>query len=570
MLAQQRESPPLGFGGVNLHKIPPQVMSMYHTGPHPGMELKGNQKPPLRKPQERYTTTGGAPEPHHQAAAHSKAVSDGQSGSPYIPDRSFMPTSVLRKIRQERVDPKTPKTNSVDQSKVRRSVTQGESITNNRDLATDQDRFQSKARSQSGGAEDVVKVGLFQQYVSEKDAQAHSTAVKHDHLLSPRSIMSSDSQISQTGSPVLQKPTAFKPLPGSPQLPFASLKSSGIHSEPASPLHSFNQSAGSPLRPPKPLPQSAPCTPQRHPLVDKAALLSPQQLASKGLMTRDDGKPPLGLFGRSTSLESQGKGIRSGITRVVTANEGRPLTHSYEQQPHTMPDKASVHEDVFHAKRSESLPSNHPAAHHGPNIAHSMQRMSSNDASTPYENLPPNHPQGIHGSGSRPTPVQHMPRSFHGSHGPRPGPHVPNGRMSPSGMPAMHGHPGRTPFNSPMPGMAMPPRSAMHPGMIPPHLHPAYLRMMSSGGTPMGSIPSPGMNPMSMRMPMPHSTGRYPLMPGHNPAAAVAAAAMMYGGRPSPGYPQVNPAAMMAARSPHMPPQAGLQQVHGRRGRCLV
>lgn len=54
-------------------------------------------------------------------------------------------------------------------------------------------------------------------------------------------------------------------------------------------------------------------------------------------------------------------------------------------------------------------------------------------------------------------------------------------------------------------------------------------------------------------------------MPGHNPAAAVAAAAMMYGGRPSPGYPQVNPAAMMAARSPHMPPQAGLQQVHGRR-----
>ena len=90
--------------------------------------------------------------------------------------------------------------------------------------------------------------------------------------------------------------------------------------------------------------------------------------------------------------------------------------------------------------------------------------------STSYENLPPNHPQGIHGSGSRPTPAHFMTRSFSGPHGPRPGPHVPNGRMSPSSMPAMHGHPGRTPFNSPMPGMPMPPRSAMHPGMIPPHM----------------------------------------------------------------------------------------------------
>lgn len=517
---------------------------------------------------------GGAPEPRSQAAVHSKQVSAGQSGSPHIPDRSFMPTSVMRKIHQ---DQKTPKTHSEDQPKARSLVTEGEKRDGVPELtprqpflsSADHDPSRFRGRSQSGEADDLVKMGLFQQFAGERHAPVHNTAARQDHLLSPRTMMPSDTQLSQTGSPILQKPTAFKPLPGSPQLPFSSLKS-GIHSEPASPLHSFNQNAGSPLRSLKP--HSAPCTPQRHPLIDKAALLSPQQLASKGLMTRDDNsKPPLGLFGHSTSLEGHAKGIRNGITRVVSANEGRPLTHSYEQQPHVAPDKAaaSIYEDVFHAaKRSESLSGGHPVSHHhNPNNVHGIQRMNSSEALTPHENLPPHHPHRMHGGGgdTRPTPAHHVQRSFHGSHGPRPGPLVPNGRMSPSGMPAMHGHPGRTPFNSPMPGMAMPPRSAMHPGMIPPHLHPAYMRMMSSGGTPMGMPPSPGMNPASMRMPMSHSAGRYPMMPGHHPAAA----AMMYGGRPSPGYPPVNPtAAMMAAgRSPHMPPQSGLQQVHGRRGK---
>ncbi len=559
MLAHQRQSPPLGFGSVNMQRVPPQVPSLYHTGPHPGMPHMGGQQPPQRKPQpqERYNKTGGAPEPRSQVAAvHAKPASAGQTGSPHIPDRSFMPTSVMRKIHQERLDHKSPKTNTVDQSKAREGAPEVTPMQSNHNL--------SNLRADS--ADDLVKMGLFQQYTGERPSPTHSTASKQDRLLSPRSIMSSDTQLSQTGSPVLQKPTAFKPLPGSPQLPFSSLKG-GIHSEPASPLHSFNQNAGSPLRASKPLPNSAPCTPQRHHLVDKAALLSPQQLASKGLMTGDDSnKPPLGLFGHSTSLESQAKAIRNGITRVVAANEGRPLTHSYEQQPHVTSDKPPAYEDVFHAKRSEGLSSGHPVSQHHPNSAHGIQRMRSSESH--HENLPGNHPHRIQGGDTRPTPVHHMPRSFHGSQGPRPGPHVPNGRLSPSGMPAMHGgHPGRTPFNSPMPGMGVPPRSAMHPGMIPPHLHPAYLRMMSSAGTPMG-MPSPGMSPVSMRMPMAHSGGRYPMMPGHHPAAAAAAAAaMMYGGRPSPGYPPVNPAAMMAARSPHVPPQSGLQQLHGRRGK---
>ena len=554
MLAHQRQSPPLGFGSVNMYRVPPHVTSLYHTGPRPSMPYRGRQ-PPLRKPQDKYTTSGGAPEPRSQPTVQPKPVSAGQSSSPHIPDRSFMPTSVMRKIHQ---DQKTPKPNFEDQSKARSLVSEGDDVPSRRGVSElqpfDSTRSRAAASSQSGSGDDLVKVGLFQNYTGERHTPTHGTGAKRDHLLSPKSIESihSDTQLSQTGSPVLQKPTAFKPLPGSPQLPFSSLKG-GIHSEPASPLHSFHQKEGSPLRLPRPLPHSAPCTPQRHPFVDKAALLSPQQLASKGIMNRDDtNKPPLGLFGNSsTSLESQAKGIRNGITRVVAANEGRPLSHSYEQQPHVTSDKSSVYEDVYHTKRSENLSGGHPMSHHNPNKAH-------------HENLPLNHPHRMHGGDTRPTPVNHVPRSFHGSHGPRPGPHVANGRLSPSGMSAMHGvHPGRTPFNSPMPGMAVPPRSAIHPAMIQPHLHPAYLRMMgSAAGTPMG-MSSSGMSPMSMRMP-PHSAGRYPMIPGHHPAAA---AAMMYGGRSSSGYPPVNPAAMMAARSPHMSHQPGLHQVHGRRGR---
>lgn len=555
-----------------MHRVPPQVTPLYHhPGPHSGvLHMGGQQQQPSvwkPQPQDKYTRTGGAPEP----GSHPKPASAGHSSSPHIPDRSFMPTSVMRKIHQERLDHKSPKTNMEGHSKARSLVTEGLALAKSKEGAPEVMPIQSflgtanhnPSISRTEGEDDLVKMGLFRQYTDERPSPTHSNAAKQDHLRSPRSIMSSDTQLSQSGSPVLQKPTAFKPLPGSPQVPFSSLKGS-IHSEPALPLQSFNQNAGSPLRAPKPLPNSAPCTPQRHPLVDKAVLLSPQQLASKGLMSREDtNKPPSGLFGHGTSLEGQAKGMRNGITRVVAANEGRPLTHSYEQQPHVSLDKASAYEDVFRAKRSESLSSGHPVS---PHHSHALQRMSSSEGH--HENLPVNHPHRIQGGDSRPTPVHHVPRSFHGSQGPRPGPHVPNGRMSPSGMPAMHGgHPGRTPFNSPMPGMAMPPRSAMHPGMIPPHLHPAYLRMMSSAGTPMG-MPSPGMSPVSMRMPVPHSAGRFPMMPGHHPAAAAAAAAaLMYGGRPSPGYPPVNAAAMMAARSPHVHPQSGLQQVHGRRGK---
>lgn len=551
MLAHQRQSPPLGFGSVNMHRVPPQVISLYHTGPRPSMPYRGGQQPPLRKPQDKYTMSGGAPEPRSQPAVQPKPVSAGQPSSPHIPDRSFMPTSVMRKIHQ---DQKTPKPNFEDQSKARSLEAEGDNVANRRGVSELQpfDSTRSRARSQC----DSLTVS----YTDERHTLAHGTAAKRDHLLSPKSMAPSDTRLSQTGSPVLQKPTAFKPLPGSPQLPFSSLKS-GIHSEPASPLHSFKQKEGSPLRPPKPLPHSAPCTPQRHPFIDKAALLSPQQLASKGLMTRgDSNKPPLGLFGNSsTSLESQTKGIRNGITRVVAANEGRPLSHSYEQQPHVTSDKSSVYEDAYHTKRSENLSGSHPVSHHSPNSMHDIQRKSSSEVH--HESLPLSHPHRMHGGDTRPTPVHHVPRSFHGAHGPRPGSHVANGRLSPSGMPVMHGgHPGRTPFNSPMPGMPVPPRPAIHPAMIPPHLHPAYLRMMSSAGTPMG-MPSSGMSPMSMRMP-PHSAGRYPMIPGH-----PAAAAMMYGGRPSSGYPSVSPAAMMAARASHMPHQTGLQQVHGRRGR---
>ena len=561
---QRQQSPPLGFGTVNIQRVPQQVTPLYQTRPQPGVtpHRANQQQPPMRKPQERHATPGGPPERHSHTALHTKPVTS-QSGSPHITDRSFMPTSVMRKIQQDRLDQKMPKTEEKAQSKERSAVAEKQTTVNRKEAGapgtpprqpiTDQDLSQLVARSQSGDPSDFIKGVLFQQHMDERQAQAQASAIKQEHLLSSRSMTSSETHLSQGGSPVLQKPTAFKPLPGSPQ--FSSLKS-GVHSEPASPLHAFNQGAGSPLRPSKPLPNSAPCTPQRHHLVDKTALLSPQQLASKGLMARDEP-----VYGHKASLESQAKAVRNGITRVVAANEGRPLTHSYEQQ-------ARVTEDTFHVKRGEGLPGSHSAPHHRPNNM-GVQRMSSTEMSAQQEGLPPNHPaHRIHGGETRPTHVHHVPRPFHGTHGPRPGPHLPNGRLSPSGMPAMHGHPGRTPFNSPMPGMGMPPRSAMLPGMMPPHVHPAYLRMMSSGSTPMG-MPSPGMSPVSMRMQqMPHSPGRFPKMPGHHPA-------MMYGGRPSPGYPPVNPAvaaaAIMGARSPHIPSQSALQQGHqGRRGKMFI
>lgn len=577
MQAQQRRSPPLEFGALKMQRVPHQVMPPYQSRPQPsGISHRTNQQP-VRKPQERHAIPGFPPEQRSHTAAHSKPVSS-QSSSPYIPDRSFMPTSVMRKIQQDRMDQKTPKTEekvqALDQSKERSTSEADKTTVNRKDFAApgtlpkqplmDQKSSPLMARSQPEAAGDFIKGVLLQKHMDERQAPAQTSAIKQDNLLSPRSMMS-EAELSQGGSPVLQKPTAFKPLPGSPQLPFSSLNS-GVHSEPTTPLHSFNQSAGSPLKPV--LPNSAPCTPQRHPLVDKAALLSPHQLVSTGLMARGDAhKPSVGLFAHNISLESQAKGARSGITKVVAANEGRPLTHSYEQHAHVSPDKVSaVYDDPFHAKRSETLSGIHPISQHNPNTMGIQRMLSSDMAASSQEGLSVNHPtHRIHGGEARPTPVHHVPRPFHGTHGPRPRPHLPNGRLSPSGMPSMHRNPGCTPFNSPMPGMVMQPRSAMLPGMMAPNVHPAYLRMMSSAGSPVG-MPSPGMNPVSMRMQMPHSPGRYPVMPGHHPA-------MMFAGRPSPGYPPVNPAAavaMMGARSPHIPPQSGLQQGQGRRGELFI
>lgn len=516
---------------------------------------------PVRKPQEKNAIPRGPPEQGNHTA-HPKPVPS-QSGSPYITDRSFMPTSVMRKIQQDRKDQKTEeKAQALDRLRERNTVSEEKTMNNRKDIATtgspqrqplsDLDSSQLGAQSRSEDSGHFIRGVLFQEHRDEKQ----SYTIKQGSLLSPRAMIPSESQGS---SPVLQKPTAFKPLLGSPQLPFSSLNS-GVHSEPASPLHCFNQSSGSPMRPAPALPNSAPCTPQRHPLVDRTGLLAPHQLASKGLITRDDNsKRHVGLFGHNVSLDSQAKVGRSGITKVVAANEGRPLTHSYEQQAPVTPDKMPGYEDVFHAKRGESLSSSHSVTQHSANTM-GVQRMGGS------EGLPANHPRHrFPGGEGRPTPAHHTPRIYHGTHGPRPGPSLPNGQLSPSGIPAVHGHPGRTPFNSPMSGMGLPPRSPMVSGMMPHHLHPAYLRMMSSGGASMG-MPSPGMSPVAMRMQVPHSPGRFPVMPGHHPA-------MMFGGRPSHGYPPVNPTAavaMMGARAPHIPPQSSLQQGHLRRGKLFL
>lgn len=561
MQAQQRNSPPLGFGAPHMQRVPHQVTPPYQTRAHLSRMPQPASQQPVRKPQEKNAIPRGPPEQGNHTA-HPKPVRS-QSSSPYIPDRSFMPTSVMRKIQQDRKDQKTEeKAQALDRLRERNTVSEEKTMINWKDTATagspqrqppsDLDSSQLGAQSRSGDPGHFIRGVLFQEQRDEKQ----SYTIKQGSLLSPRAMIPSESQGS---SPVLQKPTAFKPLLGSPQLPFSSLHS-GVHSEPASPLHCFNQSSGSPRRPAPALPNSAPCTPQRHPLVDRTGLLAPHQLASKGLIARDDNsKPHVGLFGHNVSLDSQAKVGRSGITKVVAANEGRPLTHSYEQQAPVTPDKMPGYEDVLHAKRGESLSSSHSVTQHSANTM-GVQRMGGS------EGLPANHPRHrFPGGEGRPTPVHHTPRIFHGTHGPRPGPSLPNGQLSPSGIPAVHGHPGRTPFNSPMPGMGLPPRSPMVSGMMPHHLHPAYLRMMSSGGASMG-MPSPGMSPVAMRMQVPHSPGRFPVMPGHHPA-------MMFGSRPSHGYPPVNPTAavaMMGARTAHIPPQSGLQQGHLRRGASPV
>lgn len=548
--AQHRGSPPLGFRGGNLQLVPHQGTPSFKTRPLPdGVPHRAVQQS-TRNPLERQASERNTSEKRSSVPVYSKSASS-QSSSPYIPDRSFMPTSVMRKIQQDRMDQKPhkteEKTQALDSSKEISVVDKTDSPSSGtvpQRLFTEQESSELRAQSQSEG--DLIRGALFAQYTmtDEKLTPSQMSDLKQGILLSSTSA---------PGSPPLQKPTAFKPLPGSPQVPFSSLNI-GIHSEPASPMRAFTQRASSTL------PNSAPCTPQRHPLVDKAALLSPHQLFAR----KDCNKPSVGLFGPSISLESHVKNVRGGITKVVAANEGRPLTHSYEQQAQVPPDKMPSYEDAFPGKRSEILLGNHSVFKGGSTTTGEQKKAGSNEVTAQHEGLAPNHPRKRILGDARPTPVHHVPRPSHGPHGMWSGSHLPNGQLfSPSIISTMQGHPGRTPFNSPMQNMGMSPRPGLHPGMMPPRVHPGYLRMMSSASTPMG-IPSPGMAPASSRMQMLHSTGRIPAVPGHYPA-------MMFSGRPIPGYPPGNPAAAVVAasmtgtRSPHIPLHSGGQQIHGRR-----
>lgn len=538
--ARYRRSPPLGFDPHSMQLVPNQGTPLYKTRPQRGGVPRQANQQSARKSHENQAFEGNTPEQRGQKPVHSKPSSS-HAGSPYIPDRSFMPTAVMRKIQQDRMDQKISKTegksSALDSSKevTDQSGTVSLGIRPKQPL-TNQESAQLNNRSQAEDA--VVNGSLFAKFTEEKMPTPQTSTSKQDTLI---------------------KPAAFKPLPGSPQVPFSSLDS-GTHSEPASPMHAFHQSASSML------PNSAPCTPQRHPLVDKVGLLSPHQLVSKGPFTREDGnKSSVGLFGSNVSLESHSKNLRGSITKVVAASEGRPLAHSYEQLAHVAAEKMAIGEDTFHGKRSENLLGNNPVSK-GMAATYGGHRTGNSEVTAQQEGLTAMYPrQRIPGGDARPTTVLHAPRPFQGPHGLWPRTHMPNGQlMSPSGLAAMHVHPGHTPFNSPMPNMRMPPRPGLLPGMVPRHVHPAYLRMMSSASSPMGMTP-PGMTPVSQRMQIPHATGRIPAMPGHHPA-------MMLGGRPLPGYLPGNPAAaaataaMLGARSTQIPPQSLLPPGHGRQG----
>ena len=567
MLVQQRRSPPLRFGIGSMRRGSPQSIPLYQ---------KGSQPP--RKQSEPLSTPMGKSESATSEVFRTKSVSS-QSATPHIIDRSFMPTSVIRKIHQDRMGNKTDsgdQTQGIGQVKARPDA-DGASSTSSSWLSheygdTDQYRCtshssrgnptrqpyigplgKSPTRPENSAQEPghvFVKSQLYRQFSAESavSSHGHHTTMRSDQLSAENQDMNPDLT-------VLQKPSAFKPLPGSPKCLFSGLRSGAveIHSEPPSPLHSMTKTTGSPLRPTKMMTHSAPCTPQRHPLADNATLFSPQQLASRGPILREQTSRSLveGMGQNASSfsevpLESQMRALQNGLTQVVAAREGRPLSHSHEQHVPVASKQGISSEAPPHSRRNESS----SVLHHSPNNI-GFQRMNICDASTRHDNPPLKYHSRIHGD-NRPIPSHHIPRQFLGSPGPRPGFHIPSGRMSPSSMAAMHGHPGRTPFNSPMPGIGLPSRAAVLPGMMQHHFHPAYLRMLSSSGPPMG-IPPP-----QMRMPGPHSPGRYPAMPGKPP--------LIYGGRPPAGYPAMSPAAMMAARSLHVPPASTLQQVHRSHG----
>lgn len=322
---------------------------------------------------------------------------------------------------------------------------------------------------------------------------------------------------------LLQQPSAFKPSTLSPRSNY-SIRPDGSHSEPQTPYHSIGLTQmKEPLRSQS---HSAPCTPQRHPLARKAALL-PQ---SQG-MEHDPGKT-------SVVNESWLKETRNDHQVVVPHSEIKthmPTGHGIASHLQNGPPQ----------QESKLTVSSHP-----PQRRNSFEGRSDRSPRQPdtfrrplpvgemKQNLTP---QEMNQYRMRQESLMHQQNSaFSG------------GRASPPVARPMQGIPPRGAFLPPYRPLPMSHQGAMNTGLVSAGIPPPYLArygMVSPGMASQGPI-----TPPPHTMPMPHPSARYPV--GHPTGQSQ----FLYGPRPSPNYPAISPTAMMVQQA-----QAQAQQIHSMR-----
>ena len=522
MLPRQQRGSPLNFNLMSPQSVPPQSRIIHKPVPQPALF---NGEPQRRVPDKR------------QSSNISETPKTATPNKPtHTIDRGFMPTSVLRKYG--RVD-KTPKESGERKESKEKSAgvsTSNDETKEKEDLSTKLDYTQGGMCETPGTPQEHLLNNHIKQRGDHDLPRSREGAVEGP--MSPRASLlgapplNGPTSSNFLGSPVLQKPTAFKPYPASPHLP-PGVKS-GSHSEPQSPLYTMAQTT-SPLRHAKPVPHSAPVTPQRHPLAEKAALL-PQSSVMPLLHAPGQDNASVANAPGSSIRASHNEAIRAAIERHsvdLPEYQTRP-GHSETR----VPQSNGVH----------SVPSPERVAMQNHVEGVQMDQHLRHNIGLPRNAPPYAMPRGP--GEPRPSPAGFA-RPRIDSFGQRPVPNISSGRMSPM-MHALASRFPRTPFNSPMSGVPMHPRSAVLPSaMMHQRVHPGYLRGLS----PAVHQAAPGVNPAQHGMSMFPPRGQYPMMPGHHPS--------MYGGH-VPVYPPMNPAAMSA--SPHMAMGASPRHLHTKRG----
>ena len=328
-------------------------------------------------------------------------------------------------------------------------------------------------------------------------------------LLSPRQCGQQEAREKKAFSPILQQPSAFR-LPGLSPQANSSVRPDGSHSEPQTPYHGIGSS---PLKqPPRAQPNSAPCTPQRHPFASRAALLTQDQIMENGTASpstvKDNWVRELTNDHQPGPLHSETKPqLPVGYPMGPPVQNGPSQQDSKQTVSSPLPPRRNSFEGHFeHPRQQESFRRPMPMGEMKQNLT--PQEM--NQYRMRQESLM--HQQGFPYAGRRASPPMVHP---------------------------MQGLPPRSQFMPPYGPMPMNPQGAMHHGLVSPGISPAYLArygMVSPGMASQGPV-----TPNQPGMPVPHShpAARYPVVsPGQAP--------FLYGPRPSPSYPTINPTAMMS------------------------